>query len=196
MKEEELRWEAVRTEHLVRDQWIDFRKTAYKMPDGRVLEPYYSYSRRSYVVIVASDEEGKYLCVRQFRYGIGQVTTEFPAGGILCKGETEYTSPDSEMLRAESPAAAARRELLEETGYTSDEWEQLLTIPSNATIADNYAYIFRAKNCRRVSDLHLDEGEYLQVERLSAEEIEELIRGEKFLQAMHVLAWLLTKQPS
>ena len=94
------------------------------------------------------------------------------------------------------PAAAARRELLEETGYTSDEWEQLLTIPSNATIADNYAYIFRAKNCRRVSDLHLDEGEYLQVERLSAEEIEELIRGESFLQAMHVLAWLLTKQPS
>ena len=67
MKEEELRWEAVRTEHLVRDQWIDFRKTAYKMPDGRVLEPYYSYSRRSYVVIVASDEEGKFLCVRQFR---------------------------------------------------------------------------------------------------------------------------------
>ena len=82
MQDKDLIWEEVSTEHLIRDEWIDFRKTAFRMPDGRVFQPYYSYSRRNYAVIVASDEKGDYICVRQFRQGIRKVTTEFPAGAI------------------------------------------------------------------------------------------------------------------
>lgn len=82
MKSKSLEWEEVSTEHIVQDEWIDFRKSAYRFPDGNVFEPFYSYSRRDYVVIVASDEDGNYICVRQFRQGIKEVTTEFPAGGI------------------------------------------------------------------------------------------------------------------
>ncbi len=84
-----------------------------------MFEPYYSYSRRDYAVIVATDTEGNYLCVRQYRQGIKQVTTEFPAGGIERKDGREYgTSGDAS---AEDALEAAKRELLEETGYTSDE---------------------------------------------------------------------------
>lgn len=187
-------WEEVRTEHLVRDRWIDFRKSAYRLPDGSVQEPYYTYSRRSYAVIVASDEEGRFLCVRQFRYGIGKVTIEFPAGGIACEGDTEYTAPDALMAKSEDPLTAAKRELLEETGCESDDWKHLLSVPSNATIADNYAYIFRARNCKKVSDQHLDESEFLEVEHLTAQEIEDLIKRENFLQAMHILAYMLARQ--
>ena len=79
--EKDLMCEEIRCEHLVQDQWIDFRRSAYRFPDGRVFEPYYSYTRRDYAVIVASDEAGSFLCVRQFRQGIRQVTTEFPAYG-------------------------------------------------------------------------------------------------------------------
>lgn len=189
-----LAWEEVRTEHLVTDRWIDFRKSAFRLPDGSVQEPYYTYSRRSYAVIVASDEDGHFLCVRQFRYGIGKVTIEFPAGGIACEGDTEYTAPDALMAKTEDPLAAAKRELLEETGCGSDDWEHLLSVPSNATIADNYAHIFRARNCIKVSGQHLDEGEFLQVERLTSEEIEKLIKKENFLQAMHILAYMLARQ--
>ena len=53
--QEALAWEELYTEHIVQDEWIDFRKSAYRFPDGSVFEPYYSYSRRDYVVIVASD---------------------------------------------------------------------------------------------------------------------------------------------
>lgn len=79
---DELAWEEVSTEHIIQDEWIDFRRLAYRFPDGTVFEPYYSYSRRDYVVIVASDCDGNYICVRQFRQGIREVTTEFPAGGL------------------------------------------------------------------------------------------------------------------
>ena len=61
MEDKDLVWEEIETEHIVQDEWIDFRKSTYKYPDGRVFAPYYSYSRRDYTVIVASDEDGKYL---------------------------------------------------------------------------------------------------------------------------------------
>lgn len=184
-----LAWEEISTEHIIQDEWIDFRRSAYRFPDGSVFEPYYSYSRKDYVVIVASDTDGKYLCVRQYRQGIEEVTTEFPAGGIERKDGREYGG--SGDVSAEDAIEAAKRELREETGYESDEWRPLLKVPSNATIADNYAYLFVARNCRRVSGQHLDDTEFLNVIKLSAQEIEELIAEEKFQQAVHIAAWLL-----
>ncbi|MBR2528282.1 MAG: NUDIX hydrolase [Blautia sp.] len=185
-----LAWEEVSTEHIVQDQWIDFRRSAFRFPDGKVFEPYYSYSRRDYVVIVASDTEGNYLLVRQFRQGIREVTTEFPAGGIERSDGKEYGRAGD--VSAEDALLAARRELLEETGYESDDWRYLLTIPSNATLADNYAHLFLARNCRKVSGQDLDETEFLNVVRLSADEVEELIATGRFQQAMHLAAWLLS----
>ena len=181
-----LEWEEISVEHVIQDQWIDFRKSRYRYPDGREFEPYYSYSRRDYVVIVATDEDGNYICVRQFRQGIKRVTVEFTAGGIERTDGKEYGVQGD--TASEQSLEAAKRELLEETGYSSDEWRFLLKVPSNATIADNYAYIYEAKNCRKVAEQSLDETEYLNTELHTKEEIEELIRGGEFAQAIHILA--------
>ena len=190
MEDKDLAWEEIETEHIVQDEWIDFRKSTYKYPDGRVFAPYYSYSRRDYTVIVASDEDGKYLCVRQFRQGIKEVTTEFPAGGIERTDGKEYGSKDA----AEAALDCAKRELREETGYESSDWTHLITVPSNATISDNYAYVFMARNCMKAGEQKLDDTEYLNVKKLSADEIEELIHAGKFQQSVHVMAWLLAKE--
>ena len=109
-----------------------------------------------------------------------------PAASILRR--TTPVQPHEDAL------TAAKRELEEETGYTSDEWERLITIPSAATVADNYAYIFRAKNCRRTSEQHTDSTEFLRMVKHSAGEIEELIASGGFQQAMHVMAWLLAQR--
>ena len=190
MTDKELEWEELSTEHIVQDEWIDFRRQAYKFPDGSVYEPYYTYSRRDYVVIVASDEEGRFLCVKQFRQGIREVTTEFPAGGIERKFGLECGSDRSEA-DSEEALKAAIRELREETGYESDDWKQLMAIPSQATIADNWAYIYVAKNCKKVTGQSLDAMEFLNVELYTADEIEKMIAEGKFKQAMHLMAWLL-----
>ena len=188
--DDELTWKEISTEHIIQDKWIDFRRSVYRFPDGSVFEPYYSYSRRDYVVIVASDTDGNYLCVRQFRQGIKKVTTEFPAGGIERKDGKEYGGDGD--LSAEDALAAAKRELLEETGYGSDEWKHLLTVPSNATLADNSAHLFVAGNCRKVTGQSLDETEFLNVEKFSAQEIEDMIAKGEFQQAIHIMAWLLS----
>lgn len=185
MKDENLICEEISTEHIVQDEWIDFRRSAYRFPDGRIFQPYYSFTRRNYVVIVASDEEGRFLCVRQFRQGIRQVTTEFPAGAIEKK---DGEDPEEAALRA------AQRELREETGYISDNWQRLLCIPSNATISDNYAWLFTADHCRLASEQDLDEMELLRVQKHTGAEIDEMLAGGEFQQSVHALAWLLAKQ--
>ena len=185
MDDRDLAWEEISTEHIVQDEWIDFRRSAFRYPDGTVWQPYYSFTRRNYAVIVASDEEGKYLCVRQFRQGIRQVTTEFPAGAIEHK---DGENPEEAALRA------AQRELREETGYESDRWRLLLTIPSNATISDNYAWLFTAEGCRKVTGQNLDAMELLRAETHSAEEIDRMLAEGQFQQSVHALAWLLAKQ--
>ena len=185
MQDENLIWEEISTEHIVQDEWIDIRKSAYRFPDGRVFQPYYSFTRRNYAVIVASDEDGQFICVRQFRQGIKQVTTEFAAGAIEQKDGEE---PKEAALRA------ARRELREETGYESGRWTHLLTIPSNATISDNYAWLFMAEDCRKVTGQDLDEMELINVEKHSAKELDEMIARGSFQQSVHALAWLLAKE--
>lgn len=188
LRDEDLVWEEVSTEHIVQDEWIDFRKSAYRFPDGNIFEPYYTYSRRDYVVIVASDEDGKYICVKQFRQGIREVTTEFVAGGIERKDGRQYGEKNQSTV--EDALEAAKRELKEESGYVSDEWKHLISLPSNATMADNWAHIYVAKNCHKVSGQSLDEMEFLNVKLYSADEIEQMIEEGNFKQAMHVLAWL------
>lgn len=191
LSDDELKWEELTTEHLIMDKWIDFRKSKYRFPDGTEFEPYYSYSRRDYVVIVPFDENGDLICVRQFRHGIKEVTTEFPAGGIERNDGKEYGVREPGHI--EDALEASIRELKEETGYVSDKWQHLITVPSNATVSDNYAHIFVARDCRKVSTQDLDDTEYLNVCTVSPDKIEELINVGKFQQAVHVMAWYMCK---
>lgn len=111
----DLKWKKVKEEHIVQDQWIDFRRCRYQFPNGEEFEPYYNYSRRSYSVIVARDENGDFICVQQYRHGLDKVTTEFPAGGIEA-ADNEYSK-----IKREDAFDCARRELLEETGCMSND---------------------------------------------------------------------------
>lgn len=201
-KDQDFIWTPLSVEHIVQDEWIDFRKVKYRYPDGRVFEPFYQYSRRSYSVIVPVTEDGQYLCVRQFRHGIGEVTTEFPAGGIEPRKtenpeqavSTYGRKAEMEDAQMEDALICAKRELEEETGYVSDKWTHLITIPSNATVADNYAHVYLARDCRKITGQSLDETEDLEAELLTGEEVEHLIKTGKFQQSVHVMAYLLAQR--
>lgn len=183
MNDEKLKWKLLKSEHIVHDQWIDFRRETYEFPDGTSFGPYYNYSRKSYAVIIAKTTEGKYLCVRQYRHGIKKITTEFPAGGIEAEGNIDEAAA----------LHAAKRELQEETGYASENWTHLIDIPNDATLGDNYGYVFYAGNCYPVSDQKLDDTEFVERIQLTADEIENLISKGKFQQAVHVMAWYYLK---
>ncbi len=193
MNDNDLVWEEVSVNHLVQDEYIDFREVDYRLPDGKIGPPYYNYSRKDYVIVLALDEEGKYICVKQFRHGVREVTTEFPAGGIEADMLASYSKSGKPESFYDLAMDAAKRELREETGYGSDEWMHLITVPSNATMADNYAFIYVAKNCKRISGQELDDTEFVDVYLYTPEELDELIKNGNFQQAIHIMALEMCK---
>ena len=178
-EEKELAWHLKERKHLVKDQWIDLHADTFRMPDGSEVGPFYTYAKKDYCVIVARDTNGNYITVRQFRQGIQRLTTEFPAGGIE---------------EGEDPLQAARRELQEETGYVSDKWKQIIAVPSDATLCENTAYIFKADDCVPAGKQSLDRYEFMHVCTMHEDDIKEAITQGDFAQAMHIMSFYLARE--
>lgn len=195
MQNNALTWKLIKEEHVVQDEWIDFRRNEYKLPNDSVIGPVYNYSKHSFSLIVATDEKGQYICVKQYRHGIDQITTEFPAGAIEYKEKSDvpYITSKNIIATEDDAFEAAKRELKEETGYISDNWAHLLTIPANATLSNSNVHIYCATACKKICDQDLDDTEFLNIETISEKELLSRIYGGDFKQSLHVLAYYLYK---
>lgn len=92
--------------------------------------------------------------------------------------ETFFSLPGGRINEGEDPLEAAKRELLEETGYASDELNLWLAVQPTGKV-EWAMYFFIAKNCRKISQQELDGGERISVNSVSTEEFLELIFSQK-----------------
>jgi len=137
--------------------------------------PFYVLDTRNWVNVVALTEEGKVILVNQFRHGSGKISLEIPGGAV--------------DHRDRSPLQAAKRELLEESGYRAFRWKLLGKTHPNPAILNNTCYFYLAEGARRVSDLKLDEAEELEVVLKEFKEIPRLIRKGRIQHALVVAAF-------
>jgi ADP-ribose diphosphatase len=108
-----------------------------ELPDGRVIDEFLWVKTRDFAMAVALTPDGRVVLERSYKHGPRRVALSLPAGYVEA-GET--------------PDQTARRELKEETGYTSDEWQPL----GSFTVDGNYGlcteHVFLARNARRTSE--------------------------------------------
>ena len=115
-----------------------------------------------WINVVAFDREDRLLCVRQFRHGTAAFSLEIP-GGVIDPGE--------------DPATAAVRELREETGHAAGECICIGEVHPNPAIQTNRCFTYLATGCHAVGELQQDDGEDLEVVRLTLEEAEHAVRS-------------------
>ncbi|MBO6077091.1 MAG: NUDIX hydrolase, partial [Fibrobacter sp.] len=111
-------WKRLNSEYLVDAPWLKVAKETCELPNGKVIDDFYTLWQPDWVLILARTTEGKWVMTEQYRHGTGKIALEFPAG-IIDKGET--------------PEQAALRELQEEVAFrgTADKVTYLGAYPVN-----------------------------------------------------------------
>ncbi len=169
--EEEMMWKVLDSEVLFQRPWLTARRDRVLLPTGKTNDEYYVLHYPTWINVIAETADGRLILERQYRHGIGRVSTE------ICAGVAE---------EGETPLQAARRELQEETGYTGGEWTQLMVTAPNASSMDNYNYSFLARGVERSSSRHLDETEDIEVSLYTKREVYGMLQRGEFLQALMV----------
>lgn len=106
--------------------------------------------------VITIIEDGRFLFVRQFRFGTNEYTLEVP-GGLMEEGEDQLLS--------------AKRELAEETGYTAPRWKFISSVPSNPVYLDSYVHHWVAEGAVLTDPTKMDDAEDLEIVLLTGEEI-------------------------
>jgi len=150
--------------------WLTVEQHTVELPDGQLIPNWPWVITPDYINVVAVTKDERFLCFRQVKYGIEGMTLAVVGGYVK---------------EAEAPLAAAQRELLEETGYASQDWLSLgsYLVDPNRGIATGH--LFLARGARYVTPRNADDLEEQELLLLTRAEIEAALEtGE-----IKVLAW-------
>jgi ADP-ribose pyrophosphatase len=150
-------------------RWLTVEHHTVQLPDGRIIDEWSWLITPDYINVVAETEDGRFVCFRQTKYAAGH--TLGIVGGYLEPGE--------------EPLAAARRELLEESGYSAADWESLGDYVVDGNRGNGRAYLFLARGARYVQSIPSDDLEEQELLLLSRQELAEALAAGEF----KVLPW-------
>jgi ADP-ribose pyrophosphatase len=141
--------------------------------DGRQAT-FYVIENSDWVNVIALTPENETVLIDQFRHGLEKTIFEIPGGMV-----------DSN----ESPLEAAKRELAEETGYTSDKWILLGRSHPNPAIQNNEIFHYLAIDCQKTMAVNFDDHESISTMLYSLSDIREMIADGRISHSLVVAAF-------
>jgi ADP-ribose pyrophosphatase len=170
-------WTDEDTKVAVHTRIFDIHSVRSRSPRTGQLHEFTRIVSPDWVNIIPLNPDGGVVMVRQYRHGSSELTLEIPGGMV---------DPD------EIPAAAAARELREETGYAGDSVEALGSVAPNPALFDNRCHSFLVRDVSRVDHIRNEGAEETAVEIHPLAEVPRLIREGAITHALVIAAfhWL------
>ena len=166
-------WRVLESNYLRKNVRIDVCETS----NGKIIEPLV-LEYGTWVTIVALTKQQEVLLIKQYRHGAQKILWELPGGAV---NEDEV------------PIVAAKRELLEETGYSSNKWVLLGSSRPNPAIQSNTIYHYLALDCEKTAETSFDENESIATRLLPEKEVENLIMKGTISHSLVVAAFYYLK---
>ena len=155
-------WETISEDTQLKTPIFNITKRRSRLPAENIEGEFYLLTPPDWINVIATTKEQNVVLVEQFRHGLEKPTLEIP-GGMIDPGE--------------SPLEASKRELLEETGYSTDHWVDLGEVSVNPAIQTNHTYTFWAQDCELTASQQLDRNERINIHTLPEDEFLKLVRN-------------------
>jgi 8-oxo-dGTP pyrophosphatase MutT (NUDIX family) len=170
-------WTVTASKYLLKDKWLTVRADQCRTARGITVSPYYVLEYPDWVQVVAFDSDYRILITQQYRHAMNSICLELPCGTVEATDET--------------PLAAAKREMLEETGCISDRFDLIGSLSPNPATHTNTIHCFVAYDVHRSQQVRQDESEEVSSSFMEVEDVMAAIEAGEFAQALHVCALLL-----
>lgn len=168
------------TEIIHSNPWWQYKHDKYLLPNGQEGDYYYGETPGSgCAMIIPVFDDGRLLLTTQYRYLRDRKSVEFPCGGLL---STE-----------ESPAEAAARELLEETGYGSSDFIKIGIFDALNGLFKDTTHVFVARELIQLNLPSLDETEDIEVICRRLDEFDEMVKRGEIWDGQTLAAWALAR---
>lgn len=172
------KWKVLKEENVLDSKWVKVNKEKVEISNGIIIDDFYKVKIADASAIVALTKDNKIILKKEYRHCYEKELLEVPAG-MINEGEID-------------PLVTAKRELLEETGYISNDWTFLgKTIESSSKLT-NYMYLYLAKDCIKISEQKLDETEVVDIIEMDFKEALEKVENNEIEANSSISAILLT----
>ena len=147
--------------------WMEIAVERVELPDGKVIDEFLSVKTRDFAMVVAVTDDGRIVMERSYKHGVRRVALSLPAGYLEA---------------GEPPLEAAKRELLEETGYEARSWQALgsFVVDGNYGVCTEHAFL--AHGARKIREPNAGDLEEITIELHARDEILVALRSGEIAQ--------------
>lgn len=153
-------WQILQSDLLINHPFLTVHAQTVQLPDGRIIPQWHHVHTRDYVNALVLNADNQALILEGYKHGLGKSSWQI-LGGYL---------EDQEQ-----PLAAAQRELLEETGYQSNQWQHLGSFVIDANRYVGTGHFFLARHTHLVSQPNNDDLEQVELKWVSLAELQEAL---------------------
>jgi 8-oxo-dGTP pyrophosphatase MutT (NUDIX family) len=172
-------WQLLERRQLVQRSFLTVWEDHVRLANGHEIDDFCVLEAPDWAAVLCVTPQREVVLVRQYRHGVRSASLELPAGALE---------------RGEDPLPAARRELLEETGYTSSAWQSLLTASVDPARQTATAHFFCALDAEPGAPRKLDASEDIETVLMPRDELLGAIEAGRLTHGIHIAAILMAER--